>query len=86
MSETNRNTNYLATNIYGEFEDTFLEKHYFKGLIGYNYEQSQVKQSYASNDGLLTEDVWDINLAMGSDNKSITSKWSKWRMVGSFSV
>lgn len=84
MSETNRNTNYLATNIYGEFEDTFNEKHYFKGLIGYNYEQSQVKQLYASNDGLLTEDVWDINLAMGSDNKSITSSWSKWRMVGSF--
>ena len=84
MSETNQNNNYLTTNIYGEFEDTFLDKHYFKGMIGYNYEQYQLKQLYAYNDALLTEDVEDINLAMGTDNRSITSSWNKWRMVGSF--
>jgi len=33
-------TKYLATNIYGEYEKTFMDAHYFKGMIGYNYEQS----------------------------------------------
>lgn len=84
ISETQRNTTYLGTNAYGEYEDTFAEKHYFKAMLGYNYEQSQAKQLYAYNDDLLTEDVDNINMAMGTDNKSITSSWSKWRTVGSF--
>lgn len=84
LSESNSNTNYIATNIYAEFEDTFKEKHYFKGMVGYNYEQSQYKQLYAYNDNLLTENVDEINLAMGTDNKNITSAWRKWRTVGGF--
>lgn len=84
LAETTRNTLYLATNAYAEFEETFNDKHYVKAMIGYNYEQSTLKQLYAYNDDLLTEDVENINLAMGVDNRSITSAWTKWRTVGSF--
>lgn len=84
LAETTRNTLYLATNAYVEFEDTFNDKHYVKGMVGYNYEQSTNKQLYAYNDDLLTEGVENINLAMGVENRSITSSWTKWRTVGSF--
>jgi TonB-linked SusC/RagA family outer membrane protein len=34
-----RETRYLATNIYGEFENHFGKDHYFKAMAGYNYER-----------------------------------------------
>lgn len=84
ISELTQNTIYMATNAYAEYENIFAKKHYLKGLIGYNYEQSQLKDLYGYNDDLLTEDVENINLAMGTDNRSVTGSWSKWRTVGAF--
>ena len=84
LSETIRNYEYLATNEYVEFEDTFADKHYFKALLGYNYEQETYKNTYSYNDDLLTPDVTNINLAMGIDNRSITGDYYRWRTVGAF--
>lgn len=84
LSETIRNYEYLATNEYVEYEDTFAEKHYFKALAGYNYERQMYKNTYAYNDDLLTPDVENINLAMGTDNRSTTGDYYKWRNVGAF--
>ena len=84
LSETIRNYEYLATNEYVEFEDTFNEKHYFKALLGYNYEQQRYKNTYAYNDDLLTPDVENINLAMGTENRSTTGDYYKWRTAGAF--
>ena len=84
LSETIRNYEYLATNEYVEFEDTFAGKHYFKALLGYNYEQETYKNTYSYNDDLLTPDVTNINLAMGIDNGSITGDYYRWRTVGAF--
>lgn len=84
LSENLYNYGYMATNEYIEYEDTFADKHYFKGLVGYNYEQQFCKVTYAYNDDLLTPDVDNINLAMGTDNRSITGTWTKWRAAGAF--
>ena len=84
LSETIRNYEYLATNEYVEFEDTFAGKHYFKALLGYNYEKETYKNTYSYNDDLLTPDVTNINLAMGIDNRSITGDYYRWRTVGAF--
>lgn len=84
LSETIRNYGYLATNEYVEFEDTFAGRHYFKALLGYNYEQETYKNTYAYNDDLLTPDVTNINLAMGIDNRSITGDYYRWRSAGAF--
>lgn len=84
LSETIRNYEYLATNEYVEFEDTFADKHYFKALLGYNYEQETYKNTYSYNDDLLTPDVTNINLAMGIDNRSITGDYYRWRTAGAF--
>jgi len=37
--------NTLATNLYADYEDTFGDAHYFKGMVGYNYEQSTYKST-----------------------------------------
>ncbi|MBO7603762.1 MAG: TonB-dependent receptor [Bacteroidales bacterium] len=83
ISETLRTYDYLATNEWIEWEDT-VGKHNFKALLGYNYEQQTYRNVYAYNDGLLSPNVDQLNLALGLDNKSITSDYSKWRMAGAF--
>ena len=83
ISETLRNYDYLATNEYVEYEDHW-GKHNFKALVGYNYEQQVFKSTYAYNDGLLSPNVDNINLALGLDNKNIEGDYSKWRTAGTF--
>lgn len=84
LSESTDITNYLATNVFAEFEDTFAEKHYFKAMAGWNYEKSQFKRNYGYNDNLLTDDVDNMNLVMGTDNRSITSLWNAYQFGGAF--
>ena len=77
-------TRYLATNIYGEFEETFAQKHYFKAMAGWNYEQSQYKRVNEDNTDLLTPDVENINLAFGTDSKTVASSWTAYKFGGFF--
>ena len=83
LKESVRATNYLAMNLYTEYEQTFLDSHYFKGMVGYNYEQSTYKSLYVQRNGLLMEDSKNINLALG---ESITTSggYEKWRIGGGF--
>ena len=74
---------YLATNEYVEYENTF-RKHWVKAMLGYNYEQQSYKETVAYNDNLLTPDVENINMAMGSENKLVSGSWYKWRTAGVF--
>ncbi len=77
-------TRYLATNIYGEYENTFAQKHYFKAMAGWNYEQSRYKRIYERNDDLLTPDVENVQLAFGTDNKVVNSTWRAYEFGGFF--
>ncbi|MBR3440827.1 MAG: SusC/RagA family TonB-linked outer membrane protein, partial [Bacteroidales bacterium] len=83
FSETNEWTRYIATNIYTEYENTF-GKHYVKGMVGWNYEQSQHKNVYAANTDFLTREIENLNLTLGTDNKSTTSSWSAYQFGGAF--
>lgn len=76
-------TNYLFTNLYGEYENTFAEDHYFKGLLGYNYEQQRYNSTYITKTGLLTTDVDNINLALG-DAVQATAGYNRYRLAGLF--
>lgn len=84
LAETVDNTSYIATNLYAEFEQTFNKVHYFKGMAGWNYEKSNYKELYAYNEDLLTDNVENLNLAMGTDNKTITSDWEAYQFAGAF--
>ncbi len=83
IQNINTQTQYLAANLYGEYENTFNESHYFKVLGGFNYEQSSYNRLLNSRNGLIYEDVKDINLALGQS--IITSGGhEQWNIMGGF--
>lgn len=81
--ETNNSTKYLATNIYSEYERTFNDSHYFKGMVGYNYEQSIYNSLLSRRNGLIFEDGENINMTNGS-GVLLYSDYEKWRIAGGF--
>lgn len=83
LYETNQRDRYLFSNLYGEYENTFNDKHYFKGLLGYNYEQKTYESIYVSKNGLLTPDIDNINLALG-ESVTATGGYEKYRIAGVF--
>lgn len=61
----NRSTQYLAANLYGEYENTFNNAHYVKFMAGYNYEQSTYNRLAVQRNGIIYEDAADLNLCLG---------------------
>lgn len=83
IQEYKTRTNYIATNIYADYENTFNEAHYFKGMVGYNYEQSTYDGLKVLRNGLLLEDSENINMALG-DAITTSGEYNKWRIAGGF--
>jgi len=81
--EVSQKYKYLFTNLYTEYENTFSEDHYIKGLIGYNYEQRKYKSTYITKNGLLTENTENINLALG-ESVTATAGYNRYRIAGVF--
>ena len=75
-------TKYLATNIYGEYENTFGD-HYFKALVGYNYEQSTFNGFSAQRNGIINGNATDLNLTVGQ-NITAAGGYEKWAILGGF--
>jgi TonB-linked SusC/RagA family outer membrane protein len=76
------NYKYLSYNLYSDYARTF-GKHYFKVLIGDNFEQVRYEQLSISRDGLLIPDLNDFNLTVG-DNKNIGGGGYEWANNGLF--
>lgn len=74
---------YLAINLYGEYEKTFKDRHYVKGMVGYNYEQSISDYQLTRRNGLIFNDADNLNLTNGS-SISIPGDYAKWRIAGGF--
>ncbi len=83
MREIFRETQYMAANLYGEYEKTFKEKHELKLLGGFNYELSTYKRVGTERNGLIYEDADDLNLALGQSIAS-TGGYEQWNIVGGF--
>ncbi len=79
-----RETQYLANNLYTEYENTFRDAHYIKFMVGYNYEQSTFKRLAAQRNGIIYPGATDLNLALG---QAITTGggYDKWNILGGFS-
>ncbi|TFG42365.1 MAG: SusC/RagA family TonB-linked outer membrane protein, partial [Bacteroidia bacterium] len=84
LRKTNDVTQYIATNFYTEYENTFNNAHYLKVLLGYNYEQSTWQRLRIQRNGLIFEDASDLNLALGQ-SISTSGGWDKWNILGGFS-
>lgn len=74
--------NYITANLYGDYEKRF-GRNYFKGLIGYNYEQQQYDSKYITKNGLLTENTENINLALGN-SVTATGGYNHYNISGLF--
>ncbi|MFA6086215.1 SusC/RagA family TonB-linked outer membrane protein [Mucilaginibacter sp.] len=83
LQNVNQSTQYIATNIYGEYEPKLKGGHYFKALGGFNFEQSTFKKLDVVRNGLIFEDATDINLALGQ-SISTAGGWDRWDILGSF--
>ncbi|MBS7563020.1 TonB-dependent receptor [Mucilaginibacter sp. Bleaf8] len=79
----NQRTQYIATNIYGEYEPKLKNNHYFKALGGFNYEQSTMKRLEVVRNGLIFEDATDINLALGQSINT-SGGYEQWAIMGGF--
>ncbi|MES2650787.1 MAG: TonB-dependent receptor [Bacteroidota bacterium] len=79
-----RETQYLANNIFTEYENTFAGVHYLKLMAGYNYEQSTYERLAAQRNGVIYEGADDLNLALG---QAITTGggYERWNILGGFS-
>lgn len=79
-----RATQYLAANLYSEYENTFNDAHYLKVMAGYNYEQSTYNRIGVQRNGIIYEDATDLNLVLG---QAITTGggYEKWAILGGFS-
>src|SRR5690606_2156365 len=83
IREIQRETQYINTNIYGEYENTFRESHNFKALAGFNYELRTYNRIGAQRNGLIYEDAEDLNLALGQSIMA-TGGYEQWNVVGGF--
>ena len=83
LMERYTETQYMATNIYSEYENTFGKKHYFKALAGFNYEQSTYKGLSTQRNGLIYDDAQSINLALGTAINT-AGPYEQWNVKGGF--
>ena len=84
LAYDNRNTQYLANNLYAEYENTFRDAHAIKFMAGYNFEQSTYNRLAAQRNGIIYEGATDLNLALG---QQITTGggYDRWAILGGFS-
>lgn len=83
LRNTHANTDYIATNSYGEFNGTFGGKHSLRLMGGVNYEERQWDQLVAERNGLIFPDASDLNLALGTATV-IGGGFEKWNILGGF--
>jgi len=81
--EKTGHTMYTATNLYAEYEKTFVQKHYVKAMAGWNYETSSYEANSIQRNQLLLESAESIQLATGT---SITpgATVTRWKTTGAF--
>lgn len=82
MNEQDDKTQYLATNIFAEYEEKF-GKHNAKVLVGYNYENSQLASRFIQRDGLLNPQLPDFSL-MNGVNYIMRGGGNQWTVLGGF--
>lgn len=76
--------NYYVADVYGTYNKTFSEKHNLTLIAGYNYEAKYYRDLTAANDGLLSEDLSDFNLAKGTTNFTLNGGRNEYAIMGWF--
>jgi len=77
LRKTHDRTQYIATNLYSEYENTFNNTHYLKVLVGYNFEQSTWQRTRVQRNGLIlkTLRIWSCSRAININSRRV-DKWN----------
>ncbi|WP_236978780.1 SusC/RagA family TonB-linked outer membrane protein [Membranihabitans maritimus] len=79
---SNSNTNYYAFNMYGQYERTFNDRLYSRGMIGFNQELNNNEWFSSRRLSLINADQPAINLATG--DQIVDGNQSQWALRGAF--
>lgn len=82
MNQRENRTSYVGVNVYADYEQR-LGKHYFKALMGYNYENTLLKRLFVERDALINTLLPDFTLTNGQ-NITITGGGYEWATMGGF--
>lgn len=78
----NSNSNYYSFNIYSQYERTFIDDLYTKGMIGFNQEQNESEWYGSRRYSLINPDQPAINLATG--DQLVDGNQTQWALRGAF--
>jgi TonB-linked SusC/RagA family outer membrane protein len=74
--------NYYAFDAYGQYENTFANKHYVKAMVGYNQEWKTMSGVTAYNTDLISTDV--ISLRNSTGDPIVTDSYNQWALRSGF--
>lgn len=89
VNEYSFKENYFNTNIYSEYSKN-VGKHNFKGMVGFQYEDTRYRDFNAQRDGIIVRDIATLNTTTGldPDGKAITpqinGQYQNWATQGFF--
>ena len=81
VEESNTNNYNYIINAYGEYEQQ-LGKHYIKGTIGFNQELRQYNYNFSRREGVVSDELDAIALAVG--DMQVSSDAYEWAIRGAF--
>ena len=79
---TNNNKDYYSFNAYTEYEHTFAEKHYVKGMLGFNQELTKYITSTATRQDLISQTL--PSLSLGTGMQTVEEDGYEWALRGGF--
>ena len=70
LTETSNTHQYMQTNVFATYEDTYAEKHHLKAMAGFSWETKYLKDVRAIGYNLLSDTLNDLNLVgQGEDGE-----------------
>ena len=88
LNETSDISQYMQSNIYATFADTYNNVHNLKIMAGFNYETKHIKNLTARGYNLLSENLNDLNLvgqgADGLERMEVSGGQNEYALAGFF--
>lgn len=78
----NYNKDYYSFNAYTEYERTFGEKHYLKGMLGFNQELTKYSTFWGRRKGMLLQNLPSLGLGTGA--QEVGEDGYEWALRGGF--
>lgn len=81
-SWSNTNKDYYSFNAYTEYEKTFFDKHYLKGMLGFNQELTKYRSTSATRQNMISQEL--PSLGLGTGMQTVGENGYEWALRGGF--